>query len=218
MKKRWISFAMLVCFCFALFGAGCQEVPAQEEAVTPWAPPVQGLRWGMSMDEALEALACEEYETSEQEEMMSVTLSGDFPTGYGVDLNKVTLRFYTTDSGIPGYDGLVAVDGLVAAENAKALREQLNETYADYRKTDDSTDPGRWESDAMYQLDNASQLEQALQTAFTGALGEEMNVEALVMAAMGAPTVTYSLYTEGDMAGLISAAGKYQVLREAVEE
>ena len=218
MKKTWALFSVSIGLCFAVFGAGCQQNTAyQEEAASAWAPPVQGLRWGMSVEEAVEAIGCESYESSENGDLLSIMLPDSVSTSYGVDLSKVTLGFATTDSGIPGNDGLVTVNAICAPEEIETLKTALDATYADYRKTDDFTEPSRWESEAMYELENASELEQALREALTQALGSEMDLEPLVTPSMGAPGVSYSLFTQGQTAGLFMTDGSNHVLRLALE-
>ena len=178
--------------------------------------PVEGLRWGMTKEEAIEALGSPAYEETQDEDFVNLLLEGSFPTGYGADVSRVTLRFYAQDYGIPGYDGLVEATAICEAENVEALCESLGETYGSLRKTDGSTSPSRWETEAMYQLENAEELEEKLTAAFTEALGSGDIAGMMVTPSMGAPGVSLEVYTQGDAAGLVTANGRYLVLREAV--
>lgn len=194
-----------------------ESEPQGIAAVEKWAPPLEGLRWGMTVDEAVAALGCETYETNESDKLLSILLPDGLPSPYGVELTNITLGFSTDDGGIPGNDGLVTVNAVCAAEETETLKAALDETYADYRKTDDAAVPIRWESEALRELDNAAALEEAARAALTQALGEEADVDVLLLPIMGSPAVSYSLFTSGQPAGLLMTDGSNQVLREALE-
>lgn len=248
MKKRFSASVSILCSFFILITAGCQSsTPAQTSSqdntpvssvsqndtssasvsqdsapspsVSLWAPPIEGLSWGMSAEEAISALGSDiSYESRDMDDLVQLEISGSFPTGYGVTVHDPVLQFFSDDSGIPGYDGLVNVFARCPAEDLDTLQTNLNESYAEYRKTDDFTDPTRWESDSMAELSNAGELEEKLRSALTEALGTESGIEAVLTPSMGAPSVSYSLSMEGDSAGVLTATGKYQVLKEAIRQ
>lgn len=247
MKKRFSAFVSVLCSLFVLMTAGCQsstpaptasqdDAPASSASqndtssasvsqgsapsvsVSLWAPPIEGLSWGMSAEEAIGALGSDiSYESKNMDDLVQLEISGSFPTGYGVTVHDPVLQFFSDDSGITGYDGLVNVFARCPAENLEMLQTNLNESYAEYRKADDFTDPTRWESDSMADLSNAGELEEKLRSALTEALGTDAGIETVLTPSMGAPSVSYSLTMEGDNAGVLTATGKYQVLKEAIQ-
>ena len=98
-----------------------ESEPQGIAAVEKWAPPLEGLRWGMTVDEAVAALGCETYETNESDKLLSILLPDGLPSPYGVELTNITLGFSTDDGGIPGNDGLVTVNAVCAAEETETI-------------------------------------------------------------------------------------------------
>lgn len=183
-----------------------------------WGPPVQGLKWGMSLEEAKEVLQCEDScEVIEEDGITILTVPDGYASVYGVELKGLGLQFMTDDSGIEGYEGLFSFSGTCKAEEIEALQTKLNETYADFRKTDDFADTQRWESPAMKDLDNAEEIESALAEKLAEIPGDSAQMQQFQMVAFGAPSVTYQLFLEGEPRGMLQADAKYQVLYEAVK-
>lgn len=194
-----------------------EETPA-EEAAALWTPAVKGLRWGMSMEEALAALGVREPKASwTADDSAFVTVPGIHPTDCGVNLSEVQLQFLVDGSGIPGYEGLMRVYGTCASDEIDALLSALNEEYADWRRTDDTASPAEWASGSIRTLGSGDALAERLTEALSEALPEGMNTDAFLPSFLESPLVSYSLRTTGEHAGLFMAEGKNELMRMALE-
>lgn len=65
----------------------------------------------------------------------------------------------------------------------------------------------------MKDLDNAEELQDALEET----VKDLPNMQDFPVVALGAPTVTYQLFLDGDARGTLQADAKYQVLYEAIQ-
>lgn len=212
MKKKILSLGLIWVFLLLPL-YGCNQNSTHGE-FSAWDPPVQGLKWGMSQEKAIEVLKCEDScEIVEQNGFNLLTVTGNYPSAYGVDFEVMALQFMTDNSGIEGYEGLFTFSGTCKEEDVEALQTKLNETYADFRKTDDFSNTQRWESPAIKDLDNAQEIENAL----AEKLGDSSEMQQFQMVAMGAPMVNYQLFLEGETCGMFQANAKYQVLYNAVK-
>ena len=194
-----------------------EEAPPEEETAL-WTPAVKGLRWGMSMEEALTALGVREPKASwTADDSSFVTVPGIHPTDRGVNLSEVQLQFLADDSGIPGYEGLMRVYGTCASDDIDALLSALNEEYADWRRTDGTASPAEWASGSMRSLGSGDALAERLTEALSEALPEGTDADAFLLSFLESPLVSYSLRTTGEHAGLFMAEGTNEVMRLALE-
>lgn len=208
MKKRFAIVSLFLTLVLLL--SGC----AQQDESPQWTPLVKGLEWGMSLEEAKEVLQCEDScKVIEEDGSTILGVTGSYDSVYGVKFEGMALRFMTDDSGIEGYEGLFSISGTCKDEDVDALQTALNETYADFRKTDDSANIQRWESPAMKDLDNAEELQSALEEI----VKDLPNMQDFPVVALGAPTVTCQLFLEGDTRGTFQTDAKYQLLYEAIQ-
>lgn len=216
MKKTMLSLGLIVVL-LVLPLCGCNQIAEQAE-ISPWDPPIQGLEWGMSQEEAITVLQCEgSYEVIEKDGATILTIPDGYVSVYGVELKGLSLQFMTDDSGIPGYEGLFTFSGTCEDEEVESLQAKLNETYADFRKTDDFSDTQCWESPAIKDLDNAQEIESALTEKLAQTIPDDSMVQKIQIATVASPLVKYQLFLTGETRGWLLVEAKYQVLYNAVK-
>lgn len=140
---RKYSIVLLLGLVIILSIIGCGNSKSQ---LSPdFQPPIENLRWGMSLAEALEVLeTTNEYEVTSDE--ATATLQCDNMELLGQSLN-VTLLFQTRPE-----LGLIHIQMSGAEFSKEKMSKVLNEQYYEYLVDEDEGVPHLWKYSAMEEL------------------------------------------------------------------
>lgn len=218
MKKFTATILLLAMVLLCGCTSGAAETPGGHEAThepgtdakpeVDWNPPVKGLTWGMSMEEALKMLDGEDYSISESSKDYSTAIYAAFTEPQEITYSSVSVSVEELKLGFDSfYEGspLITLSGVCIESDIPGLYSALDAQFGDYATTVYPDDIAIWEKGLVCDLPD---IEQIMET-FHMKYGDAPAYESMRTALYGSPLVRIELRLKGKSAGLLwMQAGK----------
>lgn len=219
MRKR---ICLILTLLFVVHLVSCSK----EDAYSAYAPPVDGVQWGMSPDEVLKVLKLsEDMILVEDERLTVIEYSNAIIHGQTATVNMK----FDTQADI----GLLGMDVFFADMDKEDLIDKLNSAYGAYTAVDDNMTPYRWESEKIKELPQKIQdrfsyvnVEFPIQvgayeeSSYDSAWDMIQNEPLVRINIVGDDTISYLSYTAENMAAyvLFNDDKAYEELQEYLQD
>jgi hypothetical protein len=141
MKK---TLYLLVILCTILIIVSCTK--AED---TDWSPPIDGLTWGMSIDDVKSFFSNEDFEISKHDSITYMSIP-EYNTNYKIPMN-ITLSF---DADMKFFQ----FTGICAENDIPLLKKQLQEKYKDFLSLQQLSNGTQWDSSLVVDQKNINNI------------------------------------------------------------
>ncbi len=192
MKKIILFIAILG---LSIFSFGCSK----DKNETDWDPPIKGLVWGMSMDEAKKVLDDKTAAISNANKTTEMSIGEKCNTIYGIDM-VIKLTF---DKDM----GLFRFEGTCDEFNIPDLKDKLEEKYEAYLSGQQPSYGIRWDSERVIDRKDYEELMKLLSDRF----GSQPGYDSLKEGFKYSPLVYVELIETKGRIGTLIVNGDKQV-------